>query len=62
MTTVSALTHETKPSVGLPAGRLQPGDPLTIGFVSYLNTLPLVAGLEAVEGLRLAPSIAPCGG
>ena len=57
MTTVSALTCDARPSVGLPAEPLQPGDPLTIGFVSYLNTLPLVGGLERVEGLRLAPTV-----
>ena len=57
MTTVSALTCDARPSLGLPGEPLQPGDPLTIGFVSYLNTLPLVGGLERVEGLRLAPSV-----
>ncbi len=30
-------------------------DPVTIGYVKYLNTLPLVAGLEISRELRLCP-------
>ena len=57
MSSAPALTHDRKPHVDLPLGVLEPGAPLTIGIVSYLNTLPLVTGLENVRDLRLAPTV-----
>ena len=57
MTSAPALTHDLKPDIDLPLGQVGPGAPLTIGLVSYLNTLPLISGLEKIENVRLAPTV-----
>ena len=57
MTSAPALTHDLKPDIDLPAGQVSLGAPLTIGLVSYLNTLPLISGLEKVSNVRLAPTV-----
>ena len=57
MTSVPTLTHDQKPVLELSPGPLDPADPLTIGMVSYLNTLPLISGLDRVGGVRLARTV-----
>lgn len=36
---------------------LPPESPMRLGVVSYLNTLPLVAGLDRVPGVELVPDV-----
>ena len=57
MTSVPTFTPDQKPVLELSPGPLDPGAPLTIGMVSYLNTLPLISGLERVEGVQLARTV-----